>query len=183
MGGLYGTVFRDGGNSESHPGLGIRDQHRVGCAVRRSGVCGRDRYPHDQGRSQTSSNRSNRRRSDRRDGIQRHCSSAARCAKIAGANRFLMPGLIDMHVHFQRQPSDSDARTVGCRIIASAMTTWGCCSSRTASPRCGKCMVIRSATNCGSEAGASRIDSKRSSARTQPRLRSETSDPETAYPT
>lgn len=29
--------------------------------------------------------------------------------KITGANRYLLPGLIDMHVHFHRQPSDSDA--------------------------------------------------------------------------
>jgi imidazolonepropionase-like amidohydrolase len=28
---------------------------------------------------------------------------------IAGVNRYLLPGLIDMHVHFRRQPSDSDA--------------------------------------------------------------------------
>lgn len=28
---------------------------------------------------------------------------------IAGANRYLLPGLIDMHVHFRRLPSESDA--------------------------------------------------------------------------
>lgn len=28
---------------------------------------------------------------------------------IAGENRYLLPGLIDMHVHFRRLPSDSDA--------------------------------------------------------------------------
>jgi imidazolonepropionase-like amidohydrolase len=28
--------------------------------------------------------------------------------RIAGSRRYLMPGLIDMHVHFRRQPSDSD---------------------------------------------------------------------------
>jgi hypothetical protein len=28
--------------------------------------------------------------------------------KISGASRYLLPGLIDMHVHFRRQPSDSD---------------------------------------------------------------------------
>jgi hypothetical protein len=28
--------------------------------------------------------------------------------RIAGAGRYLMPGLIDMHVHFRRQPTDGD---------------------------------------------------------------------------